>query len=125
MTRSLWRRIEALRPGQPLSGRSPWMSVDSHLDQLGLRLGRVLAATAHRLANKLGAESGKVIGAALEKNSTLTTLYLGVNQLGAESMKVIGAALEKNSTLTKLDLSRQTVEQHVSTQASLQAAPGA
>lgn len=49
MTRSLWKRIEALKPGQQLQGRAPWMTVTVHLDRLGLRLGRVLAATAHRL----------------------------------------------------------------------------
>ncbi|KAL1514730.1 hypothetical protein AB1Y20_003817 [Prymnesium parvum] len=49
MTRSLWQRIEALQPNQPLSGRSPWMSCHAHLDVVGRRLGRVLSATAHRL----------------------------------------------------------------------------
>jgi len=53
---------------------------------------------------ELGNESRLAIGAALEKNSTLTTLYLIRCELGDESGKAIGAALEKNSTLTTLVL---------------------
>ena len=48
MKRSIWRRVEALRPGDKLAGRSDWMT-DSHLDTVGCRVGRVLAETAHRL----------------------------------------------------------------------------
>lgn len=50
ITRSLWREIvEALRQGQALAGRVAWMTTLKHLDKTGLRLGRMLAATAHRL----------------------------------------------------------------------------
>lgn len=49
MTRSLWAKVESLAIGQPLAGRTPWMSAFARLDRMGLRLGRVLAATAHRL----------------------------------------------------------------------------
>ena len=48
MRRSIWNRIEALKPGHSLPGRSAWMA-KPHLDTVGLRLGRVLAETAHRL----------------------------------------------------------------------------
>ncbi|MGA1354914.1 MAG: hypothetical protein ACO32I_09100, partial [Candidatus Limnocylindrus sp.] len=49
MTRSLWAKVEALRNGQPLRGRAPWMQTQQHIDTVGIRLGRVLSATAHRL----------------------------------------------------------------------------
>lgn len=49
MTRTLWAKIELLQPGQPLPGRSAWMTATRYLDTLGRRLGRVLGATAHRL----------------------------------------------------------------------------
>jgi len=48
MRRSIWRRVEALKQGELLSGRAPWMT-NYHLDTTGLRLGRVLTETAHRL----------------------------------------------------------------------------
>lgn len=49
MTRSLWAKVEQLQPGQALAGRTPWLSSQAHLDKTGIRLGRVLAVTAHRL----------------------------------------------------------------------------
>lgn len=49
MTRTLWARVEGLVEGERLAGRTAWMTSDSHLDKVGIRLGRVLAATAHRL----------------------------------------------------------------------------
>eukprot|EP00322_Chrysochromulina_rotalis_P012973 CAMPEP_0115866764 /NCGR_PEP_ID=MMETSP0287-20121206/20421_1 /TAXON_ID=412157 /ORGANISM="Chrysochromulina rotalis, Strain UIO044" /LENGTH=71 /DNA_ID=CAMNT_0003321349 /DNA_START=718 /DNA_END=930 /DNA_ORIENTATION=+ len=48
MRRSIWQRVEALKQGDQLQGRAPWMT-NSHLDTTGRRLGRVLAETAHRL----------------------------------------------------------------------------
>ena len=49
MTRSMWARVEALLPNQPLTGRSAWLTSSAHLDRQGLRTGRILSATAHRL----------------------------------------------------------------------------
>ena len=48
MRRSIWNRIESLRSGQSLPGRVAWMA-QPHIDTLGVRLGRVLSETAHRL----------------------------------------------------------------------------
>ena len=50
MTREIWGRVEALRPGDNLAGRAPWMQGPAaHDDTTGVRLGRVLRETAHRL----------------------------------------------------------------------------
>lgn len=49
MTRSLWARVEQLQQGQALTGRGRWLASQAHLDKVGVRLGRILASTAHRL----------------------------------------------------------------------------
>jgi hypothetical protein len=48
MTRPMWQRVEALTPGQSLTGRAPWLA-NRHDDLTLLRLGRVLWKTGHRL----------------------------------------------------------------------------
>ena len=45
-----------------------------------------------------------VLAAALEKNSTLTSIDLRCNQVGDKGLASLAAALKKNSTLTRLDL---------------------
>ena len=49
MAPQVWSRVEQLRPGAKLAGRSDWMTTAAHDDLNGVRLGRVLLKTAHRL----------------------------------------------------------------------------
>jgi hypothetical protein len=44
------------------------------------------------------------MAAALERNSTLTSLNLKENGIGTNGATAMAAALERNSTLTSLDL---------------------
>lgn len=54
--------------------------------------------------NSIGDDGAAQLGAALEKNATLTKLGLFGNEIGDEGAARLGAALEKNATLTELDL---------------------
>ena len=54
--------------------------------------------------NNIGDEGVASMAAALEKNSTLTSIDLRANDIGVEGAASLAAALEKNSTLTSLDL---------------------
>jgi len=52
--------------------------------------------------NNIGAEGGKALGEALEKNDSLSELYLRKNGLEKESGTAIAGALEKNNSLQVL-----------------------
>ena len=54
-------------------------------------------------------EDVRALAAALEENSTLTSLDLSWNEIGDKGATSMAAALEKNSTLTSLDLSENEI----------------
>jgi len=58
------------------------------------------------ISGSFGPESGKALGAALEKNATLKRLQLFGCSLGDVGGAAIGEALQKNATLLQLHLSR-------------------
>ena len=54
-------------------------------------------------------EDVRALAAALETNTTVTSLSLGGTKVGAEGAARLAAALEKNSTMTSLDISRNDI----------------
>ena len=61
MTREIWGRVEALVPGAAIAGRTPWMQgAARHDDIVGLRLGRVLRCTAHRVGEIVSYHSEEI-----------------------------------------------------------------
>ena len=53
-------------------------------------------------------QGAQVVALALEVNTTLTELDLGMNAIGIEGATQIAVALAKNSTLTRLTLQSRT-----------------
>jgi hypothetical protein len=59
--------------------------------------------------NSIGAEGARSLAAALDNNSTLTSLDLHDNEIGAEGARSLATALDNNATLTSLDLRRNNI----------------
>ena len=59
-TPSMWSRIESLKEGERLQGRSPWSPATRHRDRVILRLGRTLWRSGHRLGEIVAHPSGEI-----------------------------------------------------------------
>ncbi len=54
--------------------------------------------------NNIGSDGARYLAVALERNSSLTELYLYGNNIGNDGARYLAAALERNVTLTDLFL---------------------